>query len=106
MRKYARQDANHKDIRAAFERLGCSVADLSSLGKGLPDLLVGFGGLSLCVEVKDGSKPPSKRRLTEDEERFRMNWKGGYKIVEDLAGVDETVEVLKGWHEAIKKGVA
>lgn len=30
-----------------------------------------------------------------------MTWKGGYKIVEDLAGVDETVELLQRWHRAI-----
>lgn len=57
----------------------------------------------MAVEVKDGSKPPSARRLTPDEEKFRMNWKGGYKIVEDLAGVEETVNLLRQWHEAIRR---
>lgn len=97
MRKYGRQDTNHKDIGAAFERLGCSVANLSSLGKGLPDILVGFGGLSILVEIKDGSKPPSHRKLTKDEETFRMNWKGGYRLVTCLDDVLETVKVLQGW---------
>ena len=101
MRKYARQDGNHKAIRSAFERLGCSVADLSPLGDGRPDLLIGFAGLCLCVEVKDGSKPPSARKLTPDEERFRMDWKGGYRIVENIDHVLETVNVLKGWQRAI-----
>ncbi len=102
MRKYARQDANHKAIRKAFEERGCSVADLSPLGNGVGDLLVGFSGLCIVVEVKDGSKSPSARKLTPVEEKFRMNWKGGYKIVEDLAGVVETVEVLKEWHRRIR----
>lgn len=81
--------------------MGCSVCDLSPLGNGHPDLLIGYGGISLPVEVKDGSKPPSKRRLTKDEERFRMTWTGGYKIVEDLAGVAETVALLQRWRDAI-----
>lgn len=102
MRKYARQDANHKAIRGAFESLGCSVASLSSLGGGIPDLLVGYGGLCIAVEVKDASKPPSARKLTPDEERFRMNWKGGYRLVQNLDDVTETVEVLRRWHAVIR----
>jgi hypothetical protein len=101
MRKYARQDTNHSDIRSAFERLGCSVVDLSPLGNGCPDLLIGLGGLCIVVEIKDGSKPPSARKLTKDEERFRMNWTGSYKIVENLEGVTETVALMQGWLDAI-----
>lgn len=101
MRRYARQDSNHKEIRAAFEKLGCSVADLSPLGKGVPDLAVGYAGVAIFVEVKDGSKPPSARKLTPDEERFRMNWKGGYRIVENLDHVQETVDVLRGWQRTL-----
>lgn len=104
LRKYARQDGNHKAIRAEFERAGCSVVDLSSLGHGVPDMLIGYGGLCIPVEIKDGAKPPSKRKLTEDEERFRMNWTGGYRIVSDLDGVLETVETLRNWHRAIRAG--
>lgn len=102
MRKYGRQDSNHGDIRSAFESLGCSVCDLSALGNGRPDLLIGFGGLCICVEVKDGAKPPSERRLTPDEEKFRMNWKGGYRLVTNLEDVAETVKVLENWHRAIR----
>lgn len=53
------------------------------------------------IEIKDGSKPPSKRKLTPDEARFRGSWTGGYRIVEDLAGVEETVAVLQSWRRAI-----
>lgn len=106
MRRYARQDTNHKEIRHAFERLGCSVADLSMVGRGLGDLLVGMGGLSIVCEVKDGAKPPSARKLTPDEEKFRMNWKGGYRLVTCLEDVEETVKVLTLWHAAICKHLA
>ncbi len=104
MRGYInRVDANQTEIIEAFERLGCSVANLSSLGKGVPDLLVGYGGLCcLCVEVKDGSKPPSARKLTEAQKTFHMNWKGGIKVVKDLDGVIETVSLLQKWHSAIR----
>lgn len=103
MRRAHRQDGNHAAIKRAFERMGCSVADLSALGNGCPDILAGFGGLSILVEIKDSDKSPSKRKLTPAEERFRMNWKGGYKVVENLDHVEETVNLLKGWHEAIRE---
>lgn len=105
LRKYARQDSNHGDIRSAFESLGCSVCDLSSLGNGCPDLLIGYGGISLPVEIKDGSKPPSARKLTPDEERFKMNWTGGYKLVENLDDVTQTVELLRKWQQVIVREV-
>jgi hypothetical protein len=101
LRRYPRLDANHKEIRAAFEKLGCSVADLSMVGKGLGDLLVGYGGLCIVCEVKDGAKPPSARKLTPDEEKFRMNWTGGYRLVTCLDDVAETVEVLRQWRRTL-----
>ena len=59
----------------------------------------------MAIEAKDGSKPPSARKLTPDEERFRMDWKGGYRIVENIDHVEETVNVLKGWQRAIHDGL-
>lgn len=102
-RRSHRQDSNHGAIRSAFEGLGCSVADLSALGNGCPDILVGLGGLCIPVEIKDGSKFPSKRRLTDDETKWHAAWKGGVKIVENLDGVVETVNLLKRWHQAIRE---
>lgn len=102
VRRAHRLDSNHAELVKAFEKLGCSVLSLAGLGSGAPDICVGFGGLQLMCELKDSAKPPSARKLTPDEERFRMNWTGGYKIVEDEAGVLETVETLKRWHRAIR----
>ena len=93
MRKYGRTDHNHQEIKVAFERMGCSVLDLSSVGGGCPDLLVGYGGKSILIEVKDGAKPPSARKLTPDEEDFGRGWKGAYAIVENL---DDAQEIVKG----------
>ena len=59
----------------------------------------------MCVEVKDGSKPPSARKLTPDEAKFRHAWKGGYRLVENLDHVQDTVNVLKGWQRAIYEGL-
>ena len=37
------------------------------------------------MEIKDGTLPPSKKRLTEGEDKFCKSWKGGkYYIVESI----------------------
>ena len=50
--------------------------DTGSLGGGFPDLVVGYRGVLYLLEVKDGNKPPSKRRLTPDEQKFFNDWAG------------------------------
>lgn len=82
MRRANRIDANHVRIVEAFRRAGAYVRTISQ-GEGLPDLLVGYrnpvSGVRYCwlVEVKDGSKPPSARTLTEAEQKFFDDWPGG-----------------------------
>jgi hypothetical protein len=78
---YKRVDGNHADIMTTFRALGCSVQSIASVGRGCPDLLVGRDGWTVPVEVKDGAKPPSARKLTEDEEIWRANWKGSYALI-------------------------
>lgn len=80
-------DANHAEIVAAFRRLGYSVADTSRLGNGFPDLVVAKAGRTVLVEVKDGDKPPSARKLTTAEREFKATWKGEYRIVESVDDV-------------------
>lgn len=98
MRRAAKVDANQTEIVKAFRELGCSVAITSHLGKGFPDMVVGIMGRhNLLVEVKDGAKPPSKRKLTPDEQEFKDNWTGQYCVVESIEDVHRLVnEVRKG----------
>lgn len=76
MRRAARKDANHDDIADGLRAAGYSVLDLYQAGNGVPDLAVGKPGFACLVEVKDGSKPPSERRLTAEQERVLKNWTG------------------------------
>lgn len=77
----ARIDANQPEIVEALREAGCSVQLLHMVGKGCPDLLVGWQGLNVLVEVKDGSKPPSARKLTPDQEIWHDNWRGQVTVV-------------------------
>lgn len=68
---YARRtDRNHREVIAALEAVGFTVVDLSAVGRGVPDLWVAKAGRQLWLEVKDGEKPPSERKLTRDQVAF------------------------------------
>jgi hypothetical protein len=86
MRGY-RQDSNHSEIRDAFRERGFSVRDTHMVGDGFPDIVVGRYGLNYLVEIKDGEKSPSKRKLTPDEHKFQDNWLGQYCVVESIDDV-------------------
>lgn len=56
------------------------------MGRGVPDLLVGWHGVNLLMEVKDGAKPPSGRRLTTEESAWHQRWYGQVVVVESIDG--------------------
>ena len=90
-RRAARTDSNQTKIVAAFRQAGASVKLVHTV-KGFVDAVVGINGRNLLVEIKDGSKPPSARKLTDDELEFHLFWKGTIHIVES---VDDVARVLK-----------
>lgn len=91
MRRAAAVDRNQPEIVDALRKAGASVQPLHSVGSGCPDLLVGHSGRTLLLECKDGSRPPSERRLTEDQVRWHETWRGQVAVV---TSVDEALAVL------------
>lgn len=87
----ARTDANQTEIVKALRSIGASVTVLSSVGKGVPDILVGFKGINLLMEIKDGNKPPSARKLTPDEMQWHSTWNGQKAVVNN---VDEAIQLV------------
>ena len=86
MRRAAKTDANHGEIVKALRDAGCGVLDLSKVGNGCPDLLVHppsfpAARMAVLMEIKDGAKPASARKLTKDQEKFHAGWKGWLIIV-------------------------
>jgi hypothetical protein len=92
MRHAARIDANQEQIVFALRAMGATVRVVTQ-GNGLPDLLVGFRGVTILMEVKDGQKVPSARKLTPAEQKFFEEWRGG--IVAIVNSVDEAIDLLK-----------
>jgi Holliday junction resolvase len=81
MRRRARTDANHAEIREALRACGWTVIDTSRAGSGFPDLVAAKAGRIELIEVKDGSKPPSAQKATTDECRvFSQLAKAGVQV--------------------------
>lgn len=87
----AKLDANQAEIVAALRAVGATVQSLAAVGQGVPDLLVGYRGKDYLLEVKDGSKPPSARRLTKAQASWHMQWRGRVHVVHD---VDEALRAI------------
>ena len=51
------------------------------VGRGCPDLLVGYRGVNYLLEVKDGEKPKSAQKLTPDEDAWHFMWMGQVAVV-------------------------
>ena len=92
MRRAAKVDANQEQIVQVLRAAGATVQSLAGVGKGVPDLLVGYQGKTLLMEVKDGRLAPSARRLTEDQLVWHGAWRGGPLAVVD--GVDAALRAL------------
>jgi len=76
-------DDNQSKIVKALRQIGASVFTTHSIGKGFPDIVVGYRSINYLIEIKDGSKPPSRRKLTPDEEIFHRTWSGKVHVVND-----------------------
>ncbi len=91
MRRAAKIDRNQPEIVAALEKAGAAVQHLHAVGAGCPDLLISFRGVNLLAEVKDGTLPPSARKLTDAQLRWHMLWRGQVAIVES---VDDALRLI------------
>lgn len=92
MRRAAKVDDNQAEIVAALTAAGAKVQSLSQIGQGVPDLLVGYQGRLMLVEVKDGNKIPSSRKLTDDQQKWHGRWEGyPVHIVETVAQALELI---------------
>lgn len=86
MRRVAAVDRNQPEIVLALRKLGATVLIVAQL-KNAFDLLVGYKGKLHIMEIKDGELIPSKRRLTDGEEKCKSGFKRAgipYHIVESI----------------------
>ncbi len=74
---YKKVDNNQTQVVKALRDLGATVQHLHAVGKGCPDIVVGFKGKNLLLEIKDGDK----KVLTPDQVNWHKLWKGQVNVV-------------------------
>ena len=94
MFRAARVDSNQSEVTKALRKMGASVQLLHSVGKGCPDLLVGYKGGNYLLEIKDGEKKESQRKLTAEQTIWHFDWKGQVAVVTSPQEAIETIKRL------------
>ena len=84
-----RVDENQKQLVHTFIALGASVLNLSTVGRGCPDLLIGYRGKSVLVEIKRDNKAT----FTDPQVKFMQEWRGG--AVSRIDSVDAAIRLIK-----------
>lgn len=74
MYRAARRDSNEPAVIAVAKKCGASVIQLDN--EGVPDLLLGFRGQNILIEVKT-----EKGKLTPAQEIFFRTWKGTAVVI-------------------------
>jgi hypothetical protein len=98
-RGYAsRVDNNHKEIVDALRQAGASIIDTAKLGGGLPDLIVGYGGKTFLVEIKNLKTQYGRAGLNKNQRKWLEEWTGG-----PFAMVSDIESALRAIGVAIKK---
>lgn len=98
-----RTDDNHREvvdgIKSALPE--ATVLDLSGSGKGVPDIAVGInlGGRkqNYFLEIKDPSKPESKRSLTTAQQKLHLQWAGQMDVAHTAA--EAIAIILRNQHK-------
>ena len=91
MRRRAKADSNQPEIVAALRKRGATVQHTHQI-PGALDLIVGYRGVDVRVEIKDSSKPPSARKLTPSELEVFDTWRGRHPEI--VTSVDDAMDLL------------
>lgn len=86
----SRVDENQKSIVKTFRNIGASVLLLHMVGKGCPDILVGYRGKNYLCELKSGEKS----KLTPKEFEFFNDWDGQMCIIRSPENAIEFIEMV------------
>jgi hypothetical protein len=83
MKYGAKKDANHHEIVDALQKAGAYVIDMSHVGKGFPDLIVGFQLKTILMEIKNPKTAYGKKGLNKNQLKWKEQWLGGAYCIAD-----------------------
>lgn len=82
-RPYGNPDQGQQEAIALVRDLPASVEITTGLGRGKPDLIVGFQGLTTWVEFKREEKTAAQKRLRASQTDWLKTWRGSPVLVVD-----------------------
>ncbi|MDJ0728128.1 MAG: hypothetical protein QNJ38_23775 [Prochloraceae cyanobacterium] len=85
-----RVDLNQKQIVKELREYGATVAHTHIIGKGFPDIVVGYSGKNYFFEIKNPGK-----KLTEKESVWIDSWRGQVNVIETSQQAIQIIE--KQW---------
>ncbi len=86
---YKRVDSTQAQIVKELRRLGMEVEHLHTVGKGCPDILVGYRGKNVLLEIKRDEKA----KLTPDQVIWHSVWKGQVAVVSNPQAAIKAVRI-------------
>ena len=86
-------DVNQPELVKYFREWGCTVLIVSNL-KNCCDIFISLHGRTIAIEIKDGKKPKSARKLTDGELIFKKEWKGAWRLCESIKDADKIINEL------------
>ncbi len=86
---FKKVDSNQTRVVKALRELGATVQHLHAVGKGCPDIVVGYKNRNYLLEIKDGEK-----KLTPDQVIWHYDWRGQVEVVTSPEHAIETIKKL------------
>jgi|TARA_R110000824_G_scaffold140651_5_gene306793 hypothetical protein len=98
-----RVDKNHKGIVLALrDHPGVSVFSLADLGKGIPDICIGYKSFTVLAEIKS-----EKGRLNPLQTEWHFKWTGTpVVILRDVGDIEELLKTLDKFYVELGHSIA
>lgn len=93
MIRAAKVDSNQSEIVKALRKVGATVLITSQL-KNAFDILVGYRTRLFIIEIKDGRLVPSKRKLSDGENKCKTNFERVGVTYHIANSVDEALNII------------
>lgn len=87
---HPRKDSNHTELERQIRALGATTLDLSGVGRSAPDLLVGWRGHNILLEIKTESG-----RLSPGQIRWHREWRGNVHVIRTFEDVLRMLEAYR-----------
>jgi hypothetical protein len=92
LRRSGRKDKNHNSIISGLKYAGAAIIDLSSMGYGIPDILVSYHNVLYLMEIKNPDNAYGRRGMNKNQKQWAERWRG--KKPEVVRSIDDALKII------------